>query len=109
ARSSRPTRRSAGCTRAAAMSPGLAPSRASISTANGSPNWSSARSTASSCPTTPGCRTPGLDQIVGHLADQAVGHRLGRGEPAVPVEVGTDLLHGLPGVLGGEFGDAPLG
>jgi 2-polyprenyl-6-methoxyphenol hydroxylase-like FAD-dependent oxidoreductase len=59
ARSSRPTRRSAGCTRAAATSPGRTPSQARISTPGGSPSWSSARSTAPSCPTTRGCRTPG--------------------------------------------------
>ncbi|MCZ0997122.1 FAD-dependent monooxygenase [Streptomyces mirabilis] len=38
--------------------PGQTPSRAPISPANGSPSWSGARSTASSCPTTRGCRTP---------------------------------------------------
>ena len=58
ARSSRPTRRSAGCTCTAATSPSRTPSRATEPDW-GLRSWSSARSTASSCPTTPGCRTPG--------------------------------------------------
>ena len=105
ARSSRPTRRSAGCTCTAAASPSRTPRPQPRSpTWRRSWSWSSARSTASSCPTTPGCRTPGPrprhSRVSGlHSADKAkdpdTAHRRGdhRGLVAQQPATRTHRVH----------------